>query len=51
MIRCIVSIILLIGQEKESPEIVRELLDIENNTMKPQYRYLSTYKLPNYLTN
>ena len=51
MIRCIVSILLLIGQENESPEIVRELLDIENNTMKPQYSMASEIPLNLFLCN
>lgn len=45
MIRCIVSILLLVGQEKESPEIVRDLLDVQNNTMKPQYSMASEIPL------
>lgn len=37
MIRCIVSILILIGDKKESPEVIKYLLDIETNTQKPQY--------------
>lgn len=51
MIRCIVSILLLVGQEKESPEIIRELLDVENNTMKPQYSMASEIPLNLFLCN
>lgn len=51
MIRCIVSILLLVGQEKESPDIIRELLDIENNTMKPQYSMASEIPLNLFLCN
>jgi tRNA pseudouridine38/39 synthase len=51
MIRCIVSILLLVGQEKESPEIVKELLDVENNTMKPQYSMASEIPLNLFLCN
>lgn len=37
MIRCIVSILMLVGQRKESPDIIKELLDVEKNSQKPQY--------------
>ncbi|CAH1370748.1 unnamed protein product [Tenebrio molitor] len=36
-IRCIVGILILIGQNRENPEVVLELLDIENNPRKPDY--------------
>ncbi|XP_075165693.1 tRNA pseudouridine(38/39) synthase isoform X2 [Haematobia irritans] len=36
-IRCIMAILLLIGQEKEEPEVIAELLDVEKNPCKPQY--------------
>ncbi|OAD58267.1 tRNA pseudouridine(38/39) synthase [Eufriesea mexicana] len=36
-IRCLMGILLLIGQEKEEPEIILELLDIEKCPRKPQY--------------
>ncbi|XP_005177562.1 tRNA pseudouridine(38/39) synthase isoform X2 [Musca domestica] len=36
-IRCIMAVLLLIGQEKEEPEVITELLDVEKNPCKPQY--------------
>lgn len=45
-VRAIMAILLLVGQENEKPEIIRELLDVENNPCTPQYRYTShRYKL------
>ena len=45
MIRCIVAILMLIGKQVESPEIVKELLDVEKNSMKPQYSLASEIPL------
>lgn len=45
MIRCIVAILMLVGKEVESPEIVQELLDIEKNSKKPQYSLASEIPL------
>lgn len=36
-IRCIVALLFLIGQRKEEPQIISELLDIEKHPNKPQY--------------
>ncbi|KOC63618.1 tRNA pseudouridine(38/39) synthase, partial [Habropoda laboriosa] len=36
-IRCLMGILLLVGQGKEKPEIILELLDIVNCPRKPQY--------------
>ncbi|XP_075988758.1 tRNA pseudouridine(38/39) synthase [Anticarsia gemmatalis] len=36
-IRCIMGVLLLIGQGKETPGVIAELLDVENNPRKPQY--------------
>ncbi|KAL0102149.1 hypothetical protein PUN28_018583 [Cardiocondyla obscurior] len=36
-IRCLMGILLLIGQKKEEPEIILKLLDIETCPQKPQY--------------
>ncbi|KAK2586643.1 hypothetical protein KPH14_011690 [Odynerus spinipes] len=36
-IRCLMGILLLVGQEKEKPEIILKLLDIDNCPSKPQY--------------
>lgn len=30
-VRCIVAVLLLIGENKESPEVIKELLDVEKN--------------------
>ena len=31
------SVLLLVGQKKESPDIINDLLDINKNPAKPQY--------------
>lgn len=36
-IRCIMGVLLLVGQGKETPGVIRELLDVEKNPRKPQY--------------
>ncbi|EDV55563.1 tRNA pseudouridine(38/39) synthase [Drosophila erecta] len=36
-IRCIMAVLLLVGQKKESPTVISELLDVESNPCKPQY--------------
>eukprot|EP00049_Salpingoeca_infusionum_P011524 m.200442 g.200442 ORF g.200442 m.200442 type:complete len:424 (-) comp14959_c1_seq7:452-1723(-) len=36
-IRCIMAVLLLVGEEKETPQIVQQLLDIEATPAKPQY--------------
>lgn len=36
-IRCIMGVLFLIGEEKESPEVIKELLDVQKNTRKPDY--------------
>lgn len=51
MIRCIVAILMLVGQERESPEIIEELLDIESNDKKPQYSLASEIPLNLFLCN
>lgn len=45
MIRCIVAILMLVGQEKEAPEIILDLLDVEKNDKKPQYSLASEVPL------
>lgn len=30
-VRCIMAVLILIGQERESPEVIMELLDVEKN--------------------
>lgn len=39
MIRCIMSILMIIGQEREPPSLIKELLDVEKNNRKPQYSF------------
>ncbi|XP_059057035.1 tRNA pseudouridine(38/39) synthase [Achroia grisella] len=36
-IRCIMGVLLLVGQGNESPEIISELLNVEKHSRKPQY--------------
>ncbi|XP_017470922.1 PREDICTED: tRNA pseudouridine(38/39) synthase isoform X2 [Rhagoletis zephyria] len=36
-IRCIMAVLLLIGEGKEQPEVIDELLDVQKNPCKPQY--------------
>lgn len=36
-IRCIMGILLLVGQEAEEPRVVAELLDVDSCPRKPQY--------------
>lgn len=37
-VRCMMALLLLIGQKLEAPEIINKLLDVESNPRKPQYR-------------
>ena len=37
-VRCMMAILFLIGQGMEKPEVIDELLNIEKNPQKPQYR-------------
>lgn len=37
MIRCIMSVLIIIGQEREPPSLIKELLDVKKNNRKPQY--------------
>lgn len=38
-VRCMMAVLFLIGQGMESPDVIDELLDVEKNPQKPQYRY------------
>ena len=38
MVRCIMSVLLLIGERKEAPAVVTALLDVKTHPGKPQYR-------------
>ncbi|KAK6621821.1 hypothetical protein RUM44_001628 [Polyplax serrata] len=40
-IRCFMSILLLVGQGKESPDVVNKLLNVTENPTKPQYSLAS----------
>jgi tRNA pseudouridine38/39 synthase len=51
MIRCIVAVLFLIGEKKESPDVIKELLDIENNEQKPQYSLASEIPLNLFFCN
>ncbi|XP_003740926.1 tRNA pseudouridine(38/39) synthase [Galendromus occidentalis] len=44
-IRCIVAVLLLVGEGKESPSIVSDLLDVGKNPRKPQYSMASEVAL------
>lgn len=37
-VRCIMGVLFLIGQRKEEPEVIKELLNVEKNPCKPQYK-------------
>ncbi|XP_061519901.1 tRNA pseudouridine(38/39) synthase isoform X2 [Phycodurus eques] len=37
-VRCMMAVLLLIGQKLEAPEIIHSLLDVHKNPRKPQYR-------------
>lgn len=51
MIRCIVAILMLVGQRREEPEIIKELLDVNVNNKKPQYSLASEIPLNLFLCN
>nr|CAG4634860.1 EOG090X083V [Alona affinis] len=44
-VRCIVAVLFLVGQGKEEPTIVQELLDVGRNPRKPQYGMASELPL------
>ncbi|KAM8962413.1 tRNA pseudouridine(38/39) synthase [Pelodytes ibericus] len=44
-VRCIMGVLFLIGQGKEEPEVIEELLDIKKNPCKPQYNMAVEYPL------
>jgi tRNA pseudouridine38/39 synthase len=45
MVRCIMALLFLVGEKKEKPEIVADLLDIERNPAKPSYAMAEDYPL------
>ncbi|KAL3250439.1 hypothetical protein MRX96_055504 [Rhipicephalus microplus] len=44
-VRCIVAVLLLIGQRLEEPQVISELLDVAKNPCKPQYAIASELPL------
>ncbi|XP_077499507.1 tRNA pseudouridine(38/39) synthase isoform X1 [Amblyomma americanum] len=44
-VRCIVAVLLLVGQRLEEPQVILELLDVEKNPRKPQYTMASELPL------
>ncbi|KAF7204295.1 tRNA pseudouridine(38/39) synthase isoform X2 [Nothobranchius furzeri] len=44
-VRCMMAVLLLIGQKLEAPDIIDELLDVKNNPRKPQYSMAVDYPL------
>jgi len=44
-VRCMVAILFLIGRGKEEPEVITDMLDIENMPRKPQYDMASEVPL------
>nr|CAG4644054.1 EOG090X083V [Lepidurus arcticus] len=44
-IRSIISVLFLVGQGKEEPRIIRDMLDVESNPRKPQYSLASELPL------
>ncbi|KAF4087476.1 hypothetical protein AMELA_G00071210 [Ameiurus melas] len=44
-VRCMMAVLLLIGQKLEAQEIINQLLDVANNPRKPQYSMAVDYPL------
>ncbi|XP_041829979.1 tRNA pseudouridine(38/39) synthase [Melanotaenia boesemani] len=44
-VRCMMAVLLLIGQKLEAPNIIEQLLDVEKNPRKPQYSMAVDYPL------
>ncbi|XP_028287960.1 tRNA pseudouridine(38/39) synthase [Parambassis ranga] len=44
-VRCMMAVLLLIGQKLEAPDIINQLLDVEENPRKPQYSMAVDYPL------
>ncbi|XP_035784827.1 tRNA pseudouridine(38/39) synthase-like [Anopheles albimanus] len=44
-VRCIMAVLLLVGDGKEDPAIVKQLLDVDSNPCKPQYSMASDVPL------
>lgn len=45
MVRCIMAVLFLVGERKESPEVVEELLNIEKNPSKPSFMMAHDFAL------
>lgn len=45
MIRCLVAVLILIGQGKESPELMKQLLDVNVLDKRPQYAFAEEFPL------
>lgn len=37
MVRCIMSVLFMVGENGEQPEVIRQLLDVDSNPCKPSY--------------
>ncbi|XP_062559313.1 tRNA pseudouridine(38/39) synthase [Armigeres subalbatus] len=44
-VRCIMAVLILVGERKEKPTVIKELLDVEKNPCKPQYSLASDLPL------
>ncbi|XP_074519465.1 tRNA pseudouridine(38/39) synthase [Halichoeres trimaculatus] len=44
-VRCMMALLLLIGQKLEAPDIINQLLDVQSNPRKPQYSMAVDYPL------
>ncbi|XP_053327116.1 tRNA pseudouridine(38/39) synthase [Spea bombifrons] len=44
-VRCIMGVLFLVGQGKEKPEVITELLDVERHPCKPQYNMAVEFPL------
>ncbi|XP_061822076.1 tRNA pseudouridine(38/39) synthase [Nerophis lumbriciformis] len=44
-VRCMMAVLLLIGQKLEAPDIIEKLLNVQNNPRKPQYSMAVDYPL------
>eukprot|EP00079_Xenopus_tropicalis_P029983 XP_012825700.1 PREDICTED: tRNA pseudouridine(38/39) synthase isoform X2 [Xenopus tropicalis] len=44
-VRCIMGVLFLVGQGKEKPEVITELLDVAKNPRKPQYNMAVEFPL------
>ena len=49
-VRCMAAVLLMVGQTLEHPDIVQQLLDIDQTPCKPQYRYASEVSESNFST-